>query len=354
MSKKAVIDIQYPIQQDLETSPVFVFNYDQKMIELDKECTLSDVDLSTIESFLINLPISLLNFRIITCPDLERRKIREIIPLELEGSILTKKEDLIFDFISEKVKDGSLKVLVAYIDKSSITKVLDLLKEKGIVHSAMLCCQFKKSLSQNLDDFANNLFNIKENTKEEKVNLIIEELQSPTIRLTDKELSLTKLKDTIFKPLYKLSILILIFLIVTSLWLSFGIFTDMTQKSALIKEIKTNYMNLFPDDKKISDELYQIKSRLKVLKDKEEAIIGLRGLDILKRLSEAKKEGIVLNEVILERNNLKIKGDATSMEELEKFKKELSWLKGINISNVNQTEKGFFTFNASGIMSNEF
>ncbi|MCX8069644.1 MAG: hypothetical protein N2738_03990, partial [Thermodesulfovibrionales bacterium] len=350
--------LKYPLVQDTESYfndlRVFVFSYDNKGLEFNKECPLLELDLSKVESIFINLPLDLLNFRIITCPDLDRRKIREIIPLELEGNILTKKDDLIFDYISEKNSEGALKVLVVYTDKRLISNFLASLKERGIIPSSMICAQFRPLVSSGIDYFAQKIINIANRQDDSLVDLIKEELTSPTIKLTDKELSLTELRDNVFKPLYKVSQFFLSFLIITSLWLLFRIFTDFNERVTLMKEIKSRYITLFPEDKKISDEIYQLKSKLKVLKDKEDAIMGIKGLDVLKKLSEVKKEGITLNELTLEKDSIKMKGDAVSMEEIERFKKELSWIKGLNISNVNQTDKGVFAFSASGRLDSEF
>ncbi|HIJ59712.1 MAG TPA: hypothetical protein HPP56_03745 [Nitrospirae bacterium] len=352
MSIKAVIEFKYHHEEELDDfikgCKVYIFKEDKK-IELLKKTTLLELDTNKIDGFFINIPISILNFRILKLPELEKRRLREIIPFELEGSILTKQQDLIFDFISEKLDGGGIKALVAFIDKNLISDFLSYLKGRGIVPSALICSQLRDNISSDIEEFAKKIINSTD--KDSNMNEIIEELKNPTIRLFDKDISLTGLKVELLRPALKTSVLILTLLVITSVWLGFKLIINLKEQSLIKKDILIGYKLLFPEDQKITDELYQLKSRLKVLKEKKEAIIDIKALDVLKRLS--KTQGITLSELIIERENIKMKGDAPNMEELERFKRELTWIKGLTISNVNHSDKGNYAFSASGRIGNE-
>lgn len=327
---------------------VRIFNIERTQPIFVKQCSLSEIPVNDITSFTLNLPIKILNFRVINLPSLDNKRLREIIPYEIEASILTKKEDLVFDFLSEPSDKGGLETLVVYIDRHVLQNIIAPLQGLGINPSVITSTGIRRTLSEGIKGCANRLLAYEDISQEEALMLEAQELSSPTIRLSDKEIAVLGLKEEIIRPIFKTGLLSVALLTLLIGWLVFDAVTTTRESAAMKRELRSRYTGLFPEDRRISDENYQLKSKIRALQDKGESLISISAVEILARLSSAKIEGVIINELSVERENLKVQGEVPSVEAIEAYKKRLAWINNPVVSNVTQGERGLYSFMLSG------
>ena len=92
-----------------------------------------DIPAENKEETYLNLPLSLLNFRIMEFPFQDRERIREVLPFELDPLVLGGAAGIVFDacILSEN-KKGKYRVMVVYIAKEILRKIVERLKEYSL------------------------------------------------------------------------------------------------------------------------------------------------------------------------------------------------------------------------------
>ena len=123
------------------------------------------------------------------------------------------------------------------------------------------------------------------------------------------------------------------------------------ENDSIKESIRKTYRGLFPSDKKISNELYQLKAHMRELKDKESSFVGVRALDTLLDLSSASRPGVSFIEVTVDRDLTILKGEAPSMSDVQKTKTDLEKIfKEVNISDTKPSVQGktLFTLTVKG------
>jgi type II secretory pathway component PulL len=121
--------------------------------------------------------------------------------------------------------------------------------------------------------------------------------------------------------------------------------------ASIRKEMRNQYAALFPREKSITDELYLLKSHLKEIQVKGDAIVDVDLLRLLVEISEKKNQRVVLHELSLDRDLITMKGDADSVNEAETMKVALGGLfKEVSFSEIKPSGAGkfFFTMIAKG------
>ncbi len=85
-----------------------------------------------VDSCILGLPLSLISLRNLTLPFSDRRKMLQVLPLELEEQLLVPIEDQVVDFqVTGRQGTGS-HLLVGAVEKEVLHKLLSLLKENGL------------------------------------------------------------------------------------------------------------------------------------------------------------------------------------------------------------------------------
>ena len=127
---------------------------------------------------------------------------------------------------------------------------------------------------------------------------------------------------------------------------------SLRQDVASVKnEIRKQYMEMFPGEKNIVNELYQLKSHLKELQEKEDVFIGVDALGLLLDLSQLEREGVVFNEIMEDKNAIILKGEAASLSIIQQFKQKLDSLyNDVTIADSKSSARGnmIFTITAKG------
>jgi type II secretory pathway component PulL len=282
-----------------------------------------DEGTGNIENAYVSLPLGMLNFRVIDLPFSNKERIREVLPFELDGVVLGGSETVVFDDIVTGMSEGRHQILVVYIEKKVLEEILEKLKPFGIDPVFLTSVELRHALK----DFAlSKLLSPVQIEEEDRIALAIEEINAPVIDLRRDEFSYTRDIESTKKSLKFTAVLAaLIFLVIAS-DIVFSIISTRAEINSLKNEIRRKYQVLFPGEKNIVNEVHQLKSHMKELRDKEDVLIGVNPLNPLLKLSQVDREGVVFNEVSVDRLNLALKGEAASLSEIQKLQDRMKSL----------------------------
>lgn len=308
----------------------------------------ADISGYDVENAYISLPLSSLNFRVIDLPFSDMDRIRDVLPFELDGLILGGAAGVVFDDIIVGKSDAASQVLAVYTEKTRIREILDKVKACNIDPAVITSLELR-SLTK---DFAPaKLASPAPLEDEERISLAIEEMKSPTVNLRRGEFAFTRDIEKTRKSLRMTGVLLILIALVLSGSLLFRIVSVRSEIAFLRNEMRKDYQALFPGEKNIVNELYQLKSHMKELKARQEIFLGGKPLHVLLGLSRLDRNGVVFNEVTVDRENLIFKGEAPSLGDVQKVKEELDIVfSEVRIADSKSSAQGrmLFTITAKG------
>ncbi|MCX7913030.1 MAG: hypothetical protein N2511_00440 [Thermodesulfovibrionales bacterium] len=331
MRKIGVIDI-FEITEDENTKTITNFNYhlyifqqtnnNYELIRVIKEPHRESFKEAV--DYYLSLPITLLNFRILEFPFSDKEKLRKVIPFELDNLIIHSGSKVVFDFKTLNVMEDKNKILVIFVEKNILSSILDKLSPLGIVPYLISSIELSKILREKVDNLAYELISPVEISGEDRIKAVKEELISPIFNLKTGDFAYTKDLEIFLRKLQLTITLIIVLVFVINLILGVRIFTTHRDISLIKNQMRNIYSTTFPEDRKIFDELHQMKSHLKNIKEKADILIGVSPLEHLLKMSEKKINGITIEELNFEREFFTIKGEANSLVNLDELKKNLS------------------------------
>ena len=310
--------------------------------------TFPDVD----ESYL-SLPLSLLNFRIMELPFSDMKKIRELLHFEIEGLILGDPNDFVFDVHMLGEKGDKFEVLVAYISKDILGKILQSVKAAGFDPRAATSLELAYALRAPAsgEEVMSKLVNPGPIAETERLDIAAGESEKTTIDLRRAEFSFTADQEKTKSSLKITAVLVLFILLLFLSDSLLTIFSLRKENESLKDSVRKTYLVMFPGDKKITDELYQTKAHIRELKDKESVFVGISPLQLLLDLSRITRPGIMLTEVSVDRELIVLKGECPSLSDAQKIKTQLEgFLFDVNISDTKPSlqNRTLFTITARG------
>jgi type II secretory pathway component PulL len=271
------------------------------------------------ESFL-SLPLRLLDFRILELPFSDTKKLRELLPFEIDGLILGGSGSVVFDAVVLGRKNGNHRVLVAYISKETLGTILEKLKAAGLDPAAVTCLELSHVLAEApADEIADRLISPPPMTAEDRMNTALREMGQPTLNLRRGEFTYTVDAEKTRKSLRTAVVLAALLLAVFLADRTITIFSVKRENAQLRADIRQTYRGLFPGETKISDELYQLKAHLKELGERESSFVGVSPLGTLLDLSGFGRPGLSLSEVSMERGAVVLKGECLSLSDVQKY-----------------------------------
>jgi len=268
----------------------------------------------------VSLPLSSLNFRVIEIPFSDKDKIREVLPFELDGMVLGGKDKIVCDNILLGSSANTYQVLAVYVDKAFVRDLLDNCRSYHIDPEYITSLELRSTVQ----DFSlESLLYPVTIDEEKRISLAVDEMKSPTVNLRKGELTYTRTIEETRKSLRVTAVLAILILAVLSAGLLFNIISTGTEAGRLRKEIRREYQALFPDEKNIVNEVYQLKSHIKELKEKEKSLLGISPLNLLLKLSRIDKHHAKFDEISTQNGNVILKGEAPSLREVQDIKVEL-------------------------------
>lgn len=318
----------------------------------DYSFTLGKTFTGTDESYL-SLPLNLLNFRIIELPFSDMKKIRELLPFEIEGLILGDPKDFVFEARVLREKDEKFEVLVVYLSKDTLRKILNSLKTAGFDPRAVTSLELAYVLgsSSSGGEVMNKLVRPDPVPESDRMSAVAEEMDHMTLDLRRDEFAFTADMDRTKSSLKITAVLVLLLVLI---FLSDTVMTIISVKResrSLRDDVRTTYLSMFPGEKKITDEIYQTKAHIKELKDKESSYIGVSPLLLLLDLSRIATPGAALTEVTVDRELIVLKGECASLSDTQRVKNDLEeYLTDVNISDTKPSAQNrtLFTITAKG------
>lgn len=268
----------------------------------------------------VSLPLSSLNFRVLDLPFSGKEQVREVLPFELDGMVLGGADGVIFDAVTVGMTGNTYQVLAVYIGKNRLREILAKLKVHGIDPVCITSLELKHvltgfSLSKLVPPvFINN---------EERVALAMEEMKKPTVNLRRDEFSYTRDVEKTRKSLKVTAVLIIMILLILSADMLFRIISSKQEIALLRNEIRKSYLEIFPGERTIVNELHQLKSHIKELKGKEDVFIGVKPLNVLSELAQIEREGARFNEVTIDRENITLRGESGSLSTVQQLQEKL-------------------------------
>ena len=347
MSRKGFVDLR----AEGFAFEIYVFETGPAGHEYKSSITYSDgsasslpESLNDIKEFYLGLPVELLDFRILRLPFSDRSKLVDVIPFELDTLIIDGSNSVIFDFIVLGAAEDKFDVLVAYMKKDMLKDILEKFSSLNIDPRIITSTGLRTVIKGDAGDILKCLAGPEETIRDERVRAAGEELQSHTINLRRGIFAYTKDAEK-FGKAFKVSVVLLILLaLLINSDLAFRIVTAKQETASLKREIRNVYAGLFPGEKRISNELYQMKSHLKEIQEKDKALTGVYPLKFMLELSR-KNPGVKFNEISLDRDMITMKGEAGSMDEITRMQSALSeFLSGVSISDIKPSEDGGTSF----------
>lgn len=294
------------------------------------------------ETAYLSLPLGSLNFRVIDLPFSDKERILQVLPFELEGMILGGAEAVIFDAVVLGRHDNAFQILAVYLEKKSLGAMLEKLKRHGIDP----VCITSLELRHALNGFSpSKLVPPASISDEERPNLVVEEVRSPTIQLRRNEYSFTRDREKTKKSLKITVILFSLILAMLSADMLMRLFYLKQEAAVLRNEMRKSYLELFPGEKNIINELHQLKSHIREMRGREEIIGGVRPLEVFSELARIEREGVRLYEVNIERDKLAFRGEAPSLSSVQQLQEKLKrYFDEVSVSDSKASAQGATIF----------
>ncbi|KPJ98622.1 MAG: hypothetical protein AMK71_11100 [Nitrospira bacterium SG8_35_4] len=284
-----------------------------------------------VETLCLSIPLNQLTLREQTFPFSDKDKISDTISFELEGLLLGTTADYSIDHIVTETSEAGSRVLAVCIEKSRLREIIDAFSSAGMDPNVITCIDLwlyggnaENTLGKPLSD------------KSLRAETAKQELMSPSINMRQGDLAYTGDMDRFQKSLRFTSALVLILAILCGVYSSLQFLSAKKDHEALQKQINAIHRGVFPEDKKIVSAERQFKGNLNSLKNRQASLGGIPVLDILQDIAIQEGENITLHEFGSDGNNIRIKGNAVSFENVESLKNSLSSL-FLNVKVVDST-----------------
>jgi type II secretory pathway component PulL len=334
----------------------YVFNVSAGKYEFESPQPFPDDGISAfspadMDECVLSLPLEQLNFRVLKLPFDDREKLLKVIPFELENLIMESSDAVIFDPVVLGGSGDTFDVLVPYIEKRVLKGILENCASGGIDPAVVTSLGLRALLGGGHENIALRLVNPGEMAPDERITAAGEELLKHTINLRTGPFAYTKDAEKTRKTLKVTVTLLILLALMINAYLAFGIITSKVETAGVRRELRNAYAGLFPNEKKITDELYQMKSHMKEIKEKGDALVGVQPLQFLLDLSQKTPQGIMFYEITLDKGLITLKGEASSMGDVDKVKTRLSEvLKDVSVADIKPSTGGktLFTLVAKG------
>lgn len=336
---------------------VYVFTGRNGRYELESSTEYSENKIpavagaSGLGEFYVSLPVELLNFRILKLPFSDREKLLKVIPFELESLMIESSENVVFDAVVLGGSGDAFEVLVTYIENGVLKDILTELASIHIDPPVVTSLELQNIISGEREDIGSRLVNTAKMNREDRIDAARNEIISHTVNLRRGPFAYTKDVEKTKKTIKMTVALLVLLALVINTYLAFRIVTTRNEASSVKRELRNIYTGLFPNEKRVTDELYQTKSHVKELKEKGDALIGVYPLQLLLDMSRKTAPGATLSELSMDKDLITMKGEASSMTDIDKMKGRLSELLiNVSVSDIKplSPEKIFFTVVAKG------
>lgn len=262
----------------------------------------------------IFLPAEDFCLRKVNLPKLDREKIKEILPFEMEDKFLDGTKNLVMDFIPLSEGEKEILALVFAIEKDSVERYIKPF-DKEISSLMVIAPYYDESLKDFLEE---------EGFRKSELNFIPKEY----LGLGEKYSKLLIIK----KVLFYLLIISTIFLIGEGT----KFFILKKKESGIRAQIASSATLLSQGQKVAGDPISYVQAKLLDLKGSYKSLKGIDVLDVMKGITNNMPPGIRIKELNGEGVRLVLKGDCKDSSTLEQFRNNI--LKSFRSSNISETK----------------
>ena len=299
-----------------------------------------------VEDSCLSLPLGLLDFRVLELPFSDISKIRELLPFELDGLVLGGAADIVFDVHILGESNSGAKVLVAYLPKRTLKKILDSLKTAGLDPKTVTSVDLSHILRAEVSsqEIVSLLTTPGTLQGQERLRQAAKEIRSPSINLRRGELAYTVDTEKTKKSLRTMAVLAFLVLLVFLADLSFMTISIRRKNMEIKDDMRKTFLSLFPNEKRVTSETYQLKAHIKELKDKERSFKGISPLDTMLDLSRI-RPGMKLSEITMDEDTIVLKGESGSLSDVQRLRNELGGImKDVTISDTRPSAQNGILF----------
>ncbi len=296
---------------------------------------------SAFDSFYLSLPLRHLDFRLLRMPFSSREKLRETIPYELQGLVVSV-DEIVFDPLVISEEENSFVVLVPYMKKERLRGIMEPLRARGIDPEVVTSLE----LARVRKEFSTEALTGGVKLSEEEIRaLVLEELEGPTINLRQDDLSFTRHSQEKERLLRRLSRLTALALLLVSLGLLLQWLGYRKEAATTAASMQALYRDAFGEGTRVVDPLYQLRANIKQLREELEGIRGVRALDMLSLFSERWVDGVVLEELTVNPGLVLLKGEAGSLKDVQSLISSLKkGFRGVELAESRKTVSGRLAF----------
>ncbi|MBF0565652.1 MAG: hypothetical protein HQK89_10450 [Nitrospirae bacterium] len=285
-----------------------------------------EVDIDGMDAYYLSVPAGLLNYRVVEMPFAEKKKLLSTLPYTLEGLIKVPLGAAVVDCVVlgqglEALQDGgAYRVLAVYMDARELGSIVGGLKKGGIDPDRITSCELRMRLrSGRVESVCEHL----ELSDEERVSLCLEEISSPIINLRTG--GMARCRD-VGKVLKNFSVGLAIagtMLLLLCLYLVLKTYLVTGSIESLNAHLTSSYKKAFAEETKVVAPLYQLKAKVKTLKDEKDNFDGISPLGVLNALSMPGLKLAPLDGIEMSTTGVTIKGEARRAGDVEDLKGQL-------------------------------
>ena len=304
-----------------------------------------------LEESCLSLPLDLLDFRVLELPFSDVSKIRELLPYELDSLVLGGASGVVFDVHLLGESDGKSRVLVAFLHKETLRAILKGLKASGLDPRTVTSVELSHVLAtaSSEEDLMRRLTTPVTLEAEARLQQAAREADNPSINLRRGELAYTADTEKTRKSLKVTAVLAILVLIIVLSDLSFMTISLHRKNRAIGEEMRSTYLSLFPHEKRITSETYQLKAHIKELKDRESSFTGISPLETMLELTRISRPGTKLTEITMDRDAIVLKGECPSLSDVQTIRDELQGvMKDVTISDTKPSSQNTTLFTLTG------
>ncbi|MBU2623519.1 MAG: hypothetical protein KKD92_14515 [Proteobacteria bacterium] len=331
---------------------IYLFTSDGEKYRFEKTLEYaSNPEMADIGEFYLSIPTEVLNFRILNLPFTDREKLQKVIPFELDNMITGGSASVVFDAIVLERNKESAEILVAYVERKTLDNLLTKLARRDMDPRIVTSLDLRTIVGAGKEDIIGRLLNPEKLEAADRIDAAKDELSAHTLNLRTGPFVYTRDTEKMWRRLKITAIIGILLALVIHADLLFRTITTGREVSVIKREMRGDYTGLFPGEKKIADELYQLKSHIKEIKKNGDLLLGVKPLQFLMDLSEKKSDDVTFNEIDLEKGLIKLKAEAVSMNAVDQAKVRLSeYLSDVSVSEAKPAANGkiYFTVVAKG------
>ena len=235
-------------------------------------------------------------------PYLDRDKMKEILPFEMEGLFLGPSSALVFDFCPIRPAEKGTECLVFALKKETAEKNIAPFVKAGLNIVSLSPLWDDRLAEYGLDEGA---------------------FYKTTLNLVPSGLTGEKKKRKAMDVYQTVFIYAIAVLLVFILGLSFRYYLILKKEAGMKKEVSAVYASLFPGQKMPPELYYGVQSKLVELKQNYRVFKGIEVLDILKSVSESSREGVRVKEINMDGNKATLKGEGADYSAVEQLRNNL-------------------------------